>query len=300
MLKHVDAFKHWTATQQLQHGVSLKSLNTWHIGGTAEYFFRPTGVEDLSHFLACWAEHTENKPVHFLGLGSNLLIPDAGVEGVVVATPKGLTALKQLSDGLIYAEAGVPCAKLAKFCVKLGLNGGFFAGIPGTVGGALVMNAGAFGGETWQHVVRVDQISVTGQLCYRERQDCQPTYRKVSGLLPGWITGGYFKFEAMESKDAQQTIKNLLAKRQQTQPIGTFNCGSVFMNPPNQYAAQLIEAAGLKGKQVGGAMVSPKHANFIINVDNASAEDVLNLVALIQATVQTQTGILLQPEFKVW
>ncbi len=300
MLKHVNAFESWIATQQLQQVVSLKGLNTWHIGGTAEYFFRPNGVADLSHFLACWQEQTQEKPVHFLGLGSNLLIPDAGVPGVVVSTLKGLTELKQLDDGLIYAGAGVPCAKLAKFCVKLGLNGGFFAGIPGTVGGALVMNAGAFGGETWQHVVRVEQISASGQLTDRKREDCQPAYRKVGGLLPGWVTGGYFRFEAMDSQDAQQTIKKLLAQRQQTQPIGTFNCGSVFTNPPNQHAGKLIESVGLKGKQIGGAMISPKHANFIINADNASAEQVLTLVDLIQTQVLAQTGIVLQPEFKIW
>lgn len=300
MVKHMDAFDCWTDSQQLQQAVPLKDLNTWHIGGVAEYFFRPNGVADLARFLACWQDHASEKPIRFLGLGSNLLIPDAGVPGVVVSTLKGLTELKQLEDGLIYAGAGVPCAKLAKFCVKLGLNGGFFAGIPGTVGGALVMNAGAFGGETWQHVVRVEQVSASGKVAELNRDNCQPTYRNVSGLLPGWITGGYFRFEAMDSHDAQQTIKKLLAKRQQTQPIGTFNCGSVFTNPPNHHAGKLIDSVGLKGKQIGGAMVSPKHANFIINVDNASAEQVLTLVNLIQTQVLAETGIWLQPEFKIW
>ncbi len=207
-----------------------------------------------------------------------------------------------LSSGLVRAEASIPCAKLAKFCAEKGFSGGsFFSGIPGTIGGALVMNAGAFGGETWTKVVEVEVIDRKGIRSMRSPNEYQISYRRVRANVEKeeWFIAAHFRFDLGVVLEAKDQIKQLLRKRADSQPIGVFSCGSVFKNPPGDHAARLIESCGLKGYEVGAAHISPKHANFIINTGKARAEDVLKIIHHIQKVVFEQKGVKLEPEVKM-
>lgn len=291
-----------TVTHQvlrLQQNIPLKPLNTWRVGGMAEYYIEPETPEQLAEFFS--QEASRFAEITWLGLGSNVLIPDSGLAGLVISTSK-LNKLSLLEPHVVYAQAGVSCAKLAKFCAKNNLLGGaFFAGIPGTVGGALAMNAGAFGAETWPLVNQVDVMSLKAKILRKSAKDFVYAYRHVTYLSedqPGFLAG-LFKFEpAAEAEDIQASVRALLKKRNETQPIGTFNCGSVFRNPPGDHAARLIEFCGLKGKKIGGAAVSLKHANFIINENNATAEEIFRLIVDVKNTVFQETGVTLVPEVK--
>jgi UDP-N-acetylmuramate dehydrogenase len=278
----------------------LAPYTSWRIGGPAKRYYRPTDVEDLLLFLSLCEPR---EPLTWLGLGSNVLIADEGVSGTLIHT-LGMKSVPILREGeLVKVAAGVPCAKLAKYCAKEGLQGGaFFAGIPGTVGGALAMNAGAFGGETWDRVVGLEVTNHLGERRQRGREDYQVGYRKVIGPPHEWFLGGQFRFEAGTSREEKQPkdeIAYLLRMRNETQPIGVLSCGSVFQNPPNHYAARLIEASGLKGFSIGGAMISPKHANFIINTGNATAKDVCQLIQHIMKCVWQDHQIRLEPEVRI-
>lgn len=286
----------------LRQHVPLKQLNTWRVGGEAEYFIEPENLEQLADFFSRYSARFSQ--VTWLGLGSNMLISDQGLKGLVISTAK-LNYLALVAPGLVYAQAGVPSAKLAKFCAKNQLAGGaFFAGIPGTIGGALAMNAGAFGSETWPFVQEVEVIDMQGKIMRKQVDNFAYAYRHVAYLSeeaegPIGFLAGIFRFEsAFDIDKAQTDIRALLKKRNETQPIGTFNCGSVFRNPPGDHAARLIESCGLKGKTIGGALVSTKHANFIINENSATAEDIFNLIAEVKNTVFKQTGVTLVPEVK--
>lgn len=286
---------------QFCRNVSLADYTSWHVGGVARCLYKPADLTDLAIFLSTLPE---DESLVWLGLGSNVLIRDGGIHGTVILTLGGLSQLNFISESFphrtIRVEAGVTCAKLAKFCAKEQFSqGAFFAGIPGTVGGALAMNAGAFGGETWTHVVAVETIDRKGCIRKRLPKDFQVSYREVKSPTDEWFVAGYFHFPAGDGQQTQQTIKALLKKRSETQPIGTLNCGSVFRNPPGDYAARLIEACGLKGKMMGGACVSTKHANFIINENHATAADLERLIDFVQKTVQQQTGVMLIRECHV-
>jgi UDP-N-acetylmuramate dehydrogenase len=179
----------------------------------------------------------------------------------------------------------------------LGLTGAeFLAGIPGTMGGALKMNAGAFGGETWTIVDKVEMINAQAEVTIRAKQAFEIAYRSVIGLHNEWFLSAQLQLLKGDSLSSQQQIKALLEKRNASQPTNKPTCGSVFKNPPGDYAARLIEACGLKGYQVGGAIVSEKHANFIVNLGNATAVDIETLIAHIQSRVQAEYGIDLQTE----
>lgn len=278
----------------------LAPWTSWHIGGVAERFYTPATTSLLAEYLSLLPAEM---PVTFLGLGSNVLIRDAGIRGAVIGT-RQLQRLYQREDGAVVAEAGVTCAKLARFCTRLGFkDAAFFAGIPGTVGGALAMNAGAFGGETWEWVEAVTVMSRQGALEPLTPKDYDIGYRSVKPIDPNRQTHvfveGVFRFKRYENSDGLNDIKALLRKRGATQPIGTWNCGSVYRNPTGDFAARLIEACQLKGYRVGDAMVSPKHANFIINCQKASAHDVETLMRTIESTVQEKFGIQLQAEVKI-
>ena len=200
----------------------------------------------------------------------------------------------------IRAEAGAACAKLARFAARAGLVGlEFFAGIPGTLGGALAMNAGAFGGETWRRVTLVETVDRSGRVRERLPEEFRIGYREVQGPAGEWFLAAHLELEAGDSEAAQTEIRRLLAQRAATQPTGQPSCGSVFRNPKGDYAARLIEAAGLKGERIGGAQVSEKHANFIINTGDASAADIEALVVRVQERVEAASGIRLQPEVRV-
>lgn len=287
---------------ELSYDRTMKPLNSWKVGGASECFYKPADLDDLVFFL----RHCSNgRPITCLGMGSNVLVRDAGISGIVLSMKGALDDVRMADQSQVRAEAGVACARLAKYCVKRGLEGlEFLAGVPGTVGGALAMNAGAFGDDIWRYVDCVELIDRDGLLQTRQTDEFTVAYRQVT--LPTdapaeqWFTAGYFNLTpGGDAEVLQQRIKQLLQKRNETQPIGLANCGSVFKNPPNDYSARLIEACGLKGYVIGDAQVSDKHANFIINRGNASAEDIEALIHYVRDTVEQQTGIRLELEVKV-
>ena len=276
---------------------SLARYTSWRVGGRAECFYRPADLLDLQHFLAQLPDH---EPITWLGLGSNVLIRDGGIAGTVILTLHGLTIIDRLDAVTLRVEAGVTCAKLAKYCVDAGFEAGaFFAGIPGTVGGALAMNAGAFGSETWDQVVLAETVDRKGQLYRRAPGEFNIQYRQVDGLGGHYFVAGHFRFPAGDSARAKQQIQQLLKHRNETQPIGQYSCGSVFRNPPGEYAARLIEVAGLKGVSMGDAEVSPKHANFILNKGAACAADIEKLINYVAERVHERTGIPLVREVHI-
>lgn len=283
-----------------QRDVPLAPLTSWHIGGLAERYICPKNSESLADYLRSLPLDV---PCTWLGLGSNVLIRDGGIRGAVIAT-RSLQTVFQEEDGTIFAEAGLTCAKLARYCTQLGFGeAAFFAGIPGTVGGALAMNAGAFGGETWEWVKAVKVINRQGEIFFRESSDYDIGYRSVVGRFVEQsqeaFLGAILKFPNSLSNDGSEKIKILLRKRSESQPIGTFNCGSVYRNPPGDHAARLIEACELKGYQIGNAMVSTKHANFIINCGQARSEDIEKLMNTIETQVKERFDVQLHTEVRI-
>ena len=279
---------------EIRYDEAMANHTSWRAGGMADCYCVPDDIDDLSLLLKSLPE---NENLLWMGLGSNTLIRDGGFRGTVIATQGVMSQLERRENNCVYVGAGVAGAKLARFCAGEDLSGAeFFAGIPGLVGGALAMNAGAFGGETWRHVVSVETINRQGVIHQRSPEEYRIAYRSVEGPEDEWFVSALLQFDA----DANESIniKQLLAKRAETQPTGTANCGSVFRNPENDYAARLIEQCGLKGKRIGG-VVSEKHANFIINDQQASACDIEALIELVQKTVKEQAGIELQTEVRI-
>lgn len=257
-------------------------------GGKTSAFFQPTNLNELSTFLK-----KNKKPILMVGLGSNLLVRDIGFDGVTIHT-KNLKELNIL-DNFIESGAGTSLAKLSRFALanfKYGAE--FLSAIPGSVGGALAMNAGAFGSEIWKYVVSVKTISFSGEIKERYPRDFEISYRstvhKNSNEL---FVSAVFNFNLKKQND---NVADLLEKRNSTQPIGLPSCGSVFKNPKNYFAAELIESSGLKGYCIGGACVSEKHANYIINQNNATSQDIENLIAHIQDTIKKKYLIDLETE----
>ncbi len=275
----------------------MARYTSWRVGGRADQLYIPAGLDDLSAFL-----HSldATQPIYFIGLGSNLLVRDGGVRGTVVLMHNVLTELK-MDDDLVYAEAGVTCAKLAKFCAKEAKQGGeFFAGIPGTLGGALAMNAGCYGSETWNVVKRVTTINRRGELNTRDAGEFIPSYRHIDKpIADEWFVAAWLGLADGDAHESAQKIKELLAKRLASQPLNLPSAGSTFRNPAGDYAARLIEASGLKGYIIGGAQVSEKHANFIVNVGGATALDIELLIKHMRDTVLEKQGVALQQEVKV-
>ncbi len=283
-------------TGELRHNEPMSRHTSWRVGGPAEVFFIPSSIEDLASFLA---ELDADVPLFWHGAGSNLLVRDAGLPGVVISATRMLKDLDRVGDQRVRAGAGVPCTQLARQCVRWGLGPSeFFAGIPGTVGGALAMNAGAHGGETWERVASVKTIDRGGALHERTPDDFTIAYRSVKGPANEWFVEANFEFDA-DVAPSMETMKTMLDRRKTTQPLGLPSCGSVFRNPPGDYSARLIETAGLKGHRIGGAEVSTKHANFIINRDNASASDIEELIEHVQKTVLDVHGVSLQHEVRI-
>jgi UDP-N-acetylmuramate dehydrogenase len=260
-------------------------------------FFNPRDREDLAAFLRA---APPDVPIHWIGLGSNLLVRDGGIRGIVISTHGTLDALARLSETTVRGEAGVACARIARQCIKWGLGPAeFFAGIPGTLGGALAMNAGAFGGETWTHVRAVETMDRRGRTCRREPSEYRVSYREViAPAADEWFLAAELAFERRPGAHAGE-VQKLLEHRKASQPIGEWSCGSVFTNPPGDHAARLIEAAGLKGFRIGDASVSQKHANFIINHGQARAEDLERLIGHVRDTVARVHGIALHPEVRI-
>jgi len=274
----------------------MSKHTSWRVGGKADRYYIPADLSDLQFYLSGLAA---DATITWVGLGSNMLVRDGGIRGEVIASLNGLKELRLHSDGSVYAESGVTCARLAKFCQKQGLAGAdFLAGIPGTVGGALIMNAGAFGSETWSHVERLKMINRTGKLISRKASEFSVAYRRVSRFADEWFAAGYFRFSSKTSEQ-DSNIRHLLKQRNASQPIGLPSCGSVFKNPVGQHAAQLIEAAGLKGHCLGDARVSEKHANFIISGEQTRAADIEALIAFIQRVVKQKFDVNLETEVHI-
>ena len=260
---------------------------SWRVGGVADRFYRPADINDLSSFLESLPA---NESVFWLGLGSNLLVTDAGIRGTVICTSGVINEIKSIDETRIYIEAGVPSPKVAKFTAKLGLTGAeFLSGIPGTFGGALKMNAGAVGGETWDIVESIETIDAEGKIHTRTADDFNVSYRHVeaknNSLSKEWFVSAVIKLSSGNKDESLQKIKEHLNRRGATQPTQQPNAGSVFRNPEGDYAARLIESCGLKNFCIGGACVSEKHANFIINTGTATAKDIEELIGLVHEKV---------------
>jgi UDP-N-acetylmuramate dehydrogenase len=308
----------------------MRRHTSWRAGGVARRTYRPADMDDLLAFLRALPE---DEPLVAVGLGSNLLVRDGGLRGTVLLMHGALTELRLDADGGIYVEAGVAGAKLARFAALQNLRGAeFFAGIPGTIGGMLAMNAGCYGSEIWERVSQVRTVDRRGELRTRTAADYEIGYRSVRRIEdrgagveergsmieefethPGlpqssilnprsseeFFVSATMKFEPGDGEAARREIKELLKKRIASQPLNLPNAGSVFRNPPNDYAARLIQQCGLKGKRIGGAQVSEKHANFIVNTGDATAADIENLINEVRATVAAQTGVQLHPEVRI-
>jgi len=275
----------------------MSKHTSWRTGGVARQYVQVETLEALASFIATLPEDEE---ILWMGLGSNTLVRDGGFNGTVIATQGVMTQLELLDEITIYVGAGVAGAKIARFCHRNNLFGAdFFAGIPGLLGGALAMNAGAFGGETWPLVIEVETMNRKGEIKKRLANEFEYSYRHVEGLDDEWFVSATLQLSKHGEDNKTIDIKQLLAKRSATQPTGVASCGSVFRNPKGFYAAQLIEECGLKGKRIGGAVVSEKHANFIINDNEAKAADIESLISFIQKTVADERGVLLQAEVQI-
>lgn len=282
-----------------RHGEPMARHVSWRAGGAAAHAYWPTDLADLQAFLA---QLRRDEALLMVGLGSNLLVRDGGFDGTVVFTHGALKTLR-LDDGLIYAEAGVASPKVARFAATHGFAGAeFLAGIPGTVGGALAMNAGCYGGETWEFVDSVLMLNRAGELIERGREDFEIGYRHVGmrASCDEVFVGARFRFPVGDGEASRERIRGLLEKRIASQPLQLPNAGSVFRNPPGDHAARLIEAAGLKGANIGGAQVSEKHANFIVNPQGvASADEIEMLIDHIRVEIRRLFGVQLECEVRI-
>jgi UDP-N-acetylmuramate dehydrogenase len=315
-----------------QHGLAgefrlnepMYKHTSWRTGGPADHAYWPRDLNDLARFVRTIPK---DEPVYVVGLGSNLLVRDGGLRGTVVFTHGALNEIRveRGADGalLVYAEAGVASPKVARFAANNDLRGAeFLAGIPGTVGGAVAMNAGCYGTETWEVVHSVLCLKHDGGLVRRTREAFELGYRHVEPRAPPrgsardqedafaaldrrapaireWFAAAWFKLTSGDGRESRRVIKELLQRRITTQPLDQPNAGSVFRNPPGDYAARLIESCGLKGIAIGGAIVSPKHANFIVNAGSATASDIENLIDKVQQTVAERCQVHLEREVRI-
>ena len=299
---------------RVRYDEPMSAHTSWRAGGPADVLFAPRDVADLSAFLRALPADVA---LFWVGLGSNLLVREGGIRGVVIATPGAFTRIERRSENRIYCEASVPCARIARLCVNWGLTQGeWFGGIPGTLGGALAMNAGAFGDETWRHVLSIESIDRRARRRTRAAAEFRASYRHIdwpADAAEEWFLSAELKFEPLAAEplaadaaaadalvaDARHSVQSLLQRRRDTQPLGQWSCGSVFKNPTGEHAARLIEAAGLKGYRIGDAQVSEKHANFIINLGHARAQELEQLIHYVQAQVLRVHGVALETEVQI-
>ncbi len=281
----------------LTSGEPMSKHCSWRAGGSAERFFEPADMRDLIAYLG---QVESSEVITWIGLGSNVLIRDGGLPGTVISTAKSLSSFEWLDARRLNVECGTPCAKIAKEAAKMQLGGGgFLAGIPGTIGGALAMNAGAFGREMWMLVESVEMVRRDGVIAHYDRSQISASYRRVDIPENHWFVRAILHFDAALVADSESEIRVLLGQRSASQPTGRASCGSVFKNPPGDFAGRLIEEAGLKGARAGGCFVSNKHANFIINDDGASAADIEALIQEVQQSVAKKFGVKLEPEVRI-
>jgi len=288
---------------------SMAQHTTFRVGGPAESLYEAKDAENLRRVIAFL--NKEEIPYLVVGRGSNLLVKDEGLEGVVILLRGPLAGMAQektdpsvsnlrTHDMSVHAGAGLPIVDLLIHCRDSGYGGlEFLAGIPGTVGGAVAMNAGAFGKEIGDWVKEIDVITAGGDVVARNRSQLKFSYRALHMEKKSVIIGACLKVDTENVKTVANKIAGYLKRRKESQPIEYPSAGSVFKNPPNDYAGRLIEHAGLKGKKIGGAMISEKHANYIVNTGDATAKDILELLSLTQGKVKKETGVKLEPEIKV-
>jgi len=291
-------------TEQLQQqgiafaqGVLMSQKTTFRIGGPAELMLYPNSIEQLQACIKLCAEQGV-KPF-MLGRGSNLLVKDTGLDGVVISTEK-MQGLEYLGDGKIYVEAGVSLSAMCNFAYKQNLTGSEFAfGIPGALGGSTYMNAGAYDGEMSDILLEVLEISPTGEMAWLPAAECGFGYRKSIFMQTGGVVAAArLLLQLGDPAQIKAAMDNIMHRRRDKQPLEFPNAGSAFKRPPGYFAGGLIQQCNLKGKSVGGAQISEKHAGFIINTGSATAADVRALIALVQQTVQDETGVFLEPEIK--
>jgi len=281
---------------ELRLNEPLSKHTSWRVGGIAQRFYRPASVDDLAVFLA---QLPKDEPVFWLGLGSNVLVRDGGFAGTVISTAGTMQQL-EIDEKTVSFEVGVYCGKLARKAGQAGLTGSaFLAGIPGTMGGALAMNAGAHQSETWDLVTELTTVNREGIINVRKPEDFKVAYRHVELAEGEWFVAAKLELNQGEPAQELEQIKALLKKRNNSQPTSQACAGSVFRNPEGDYAGRLIESAGFKGLSVGGAQVSEKHANFIVSDATATAADIEALIGLVQQKVNTNTGISLIPEVHI-
>ena len=297
---------------RLLYNEPMRKHVSWRAGGPAQRVYIPADLEDLTWLVRSVSADDD---IHMVGLGSNLLVRDGGVTGVVILLHGVLDRLSiesrshglppappGVETGLVYAQAGVAAPKLARFAANHDLVGGeFWAGIPGTVGGAIAMNAGCYGSETWDKLVQVQTLDRQGQLNERLPDEYVTGYRHVAlkHANEEWFIGGWFRLEKGDGAASRETIKAFLKKRIASQPLSMPNAGSVFRNPPGDFAARLIESCGLKGYRIGDAQVSEKHANFIVNLGDATATDIERLIEHVEDTVEARTNVRLIREVRI-
>ncbi|MEN9916837.1 MAG: UDP-N-acetylenolpyruvoylglucosamine reductase [Pseudomonadota bacterium] len=282
---------------QLIENAEMTEYSSWQVGGIADRLYKPADMNDLIQFIQ---QLPKQEPLIFLGLGSNTLIRDGGIRGTVVITQGALNKLKSIDAVTLYAEAGVASPAFARFSARKNLIGAeFLAGIPGTIGGALVMNAGCDGSETWNILKSVLVINRQGEKKIRYPSEYKVAYRSVSVFPDEFYLAAEFQLKPGSKEKSLSKIRDLLKYRADTQPTNEPNCGSVFRNPPGDYAARLIEACGLKGLTIGNATISNKHANFIINNGHASATDIEALIEKIADCVFHKFHIRLIPEVRI-
>jgi UDP-N-acetylmuramate dehydrogenase len=285
---------------ELRRNEPLARHTSWRCGGAADFAYAPADREDLAAFVR---QLPADEPLTVVGLGSNLLVRDGGVRGTVLLLHAALNELG-FDGNRIRAEAGVASPKVSRYAAMHDrAEAEFLSGIPGTVGGALAMNAGCYGGETWDHVAEVEVLTREGALERRSPQDYVVGYRSVVSrrdTVDVAFTAAWFDFPPGNGAYARGRIKALLTQRIATQPLNLPNAGSVFRNPEGDHAARLIESCGLKGHAIGGARISDKHANFIVNAEGlASAADVEALIGHVRAVVLGQAGVDLEPEVRI-
>ena len=293
----IDGLKAFAEERKIKYGENeAMSLHTsFKIGGGADIFLRPQTVEELVSIIS--EAKREEIPVFILGSGSNLIVSDEGIEGAVISTA-GLSDLILVDENTIYAQAGASLAALCCFARDNGLTGLEFAyGIPGSVGGAVYMNAGAYGGDISGVILSAESLDASGERVVRDAEELGLGYRKSIFKENGeTVIGATFRLEKGKSEEIASAMTEIIGKRKKSQPLEYPSAGSTFKRPEGYFAAALIDECGLKGRAVGGAMVSEKHAGFVINHSGATCRDVLGLIEVIKQTVKAQKGVDLETE----
>ena len=277
----------------------MHRLTTYKVGGPVEALWEARDLEKLKEGIRYLC--MEDIPYGVLGRGSNLLVKDKGIDGVMILLNGSLAVIKDSADkSLVWAGGGVHLTDLMNWCRQHGLSGlEFLAGIPGTVGGAVVMNAGAFGEKVNEKIKALQFVLPGGTQVEMKRSELKFSYRRLQMEEGQLVTKACFSLNRATPKAVSRKMSGFLRTRKQTQPLEYPSAGSVFKNPPGDHAGRLIEKAGLKGKRIGGAVVSEKHANYIVNKGGATATDILSLMDLVRLEVKRTAGITLEAEIRV-